>query len=43
MHELALGGDPGRYSAVNVSIESSEDGRDVVLRGARQIYKVREA
>ncbi|WP_181172238.1 Crp/Fnr family transcriptional regulator [Mesorhizobium sp. B2-2-3] len=43
MREVASGGDPGRYSVVNVSVEPNEDGQERVLRGARQIYKVRES
>ncbi|TIQ33107.1 MAG: Crp/Fnr family transcriptional regulator [Mesorhizobium sp.] len=42
MREVAGGGKPDRYSVANISIEPHEDGQRRVLRGAKQIYKVRE-
>lgn len=41
MAELAAGGNPTRFASVNISVEQGRDG--AVLRGARQVYKVRWA
>lgn len=43
MAELGAGGDPARYASIGVAVEREQQGGSPVLRGARQIFKVRGA
>ena len=40
MTEIATGGDPASYAAVNVSAEAVADGNAITLQGVRQIYRI---